>query len=214
MALGDDATANCGHCFGQRKKAPGPHQILRCSRCKKDKPGAEFPTSPSKASGHHSYCRPCFIEWEKANRKAKRRAVSEREKRYYHANPGPKRALSKLNNERKPKAVYARQVIRNEIKRGRLKRGACEVCQSTFAVHGHHDDYDREEWPGSEPRRRTCARRALEQEIRVKCYCAECFEEIGDCQPWCSEAQREREQRLRAPQPAAPRSVEQKPQEQ
>lgn len=134
--------SNCEACEVKRRNAPGPDQMLRCSRCRQTKPGEEFPTNPAKFTGRHNYCRPCFSEWEKVNRKAKRRAVSEREKRYYHNNPTYKRAATKRNNELKPKAVYARQVIRNEIKRGRLKRGPCEVCQSTFAIHGHHDDYD------------------------------------------------------------------------
>ncbi len=29
----------------------------------------------------------------------------------------------------------------------------------------------------------------------MKFYCAECFEEMGNCAPWCSEAARERVQR-------------------
>lgn len=37
MQLGDDVAANCRHCFGQREKAPGPGQVLRCSRCKEKK---------------------------------------------------------------------------------------------------------------------------------------------------------------------------------
>jgi hypothetical protein len=134
---------NCQQCEVKLRNAPGPNQILRCARCKQEKPGAEFHTCPSKATGRHSYCKPCFLEWEKANRKTKRRSVSEREKRYYHANPIHKREAARRNDETKPKAVYARQVIRNEIKRGRLKRGLCEVCGTDFAVHGHHDDYNR-----------------------------------------------------------------------
>jgi hypothetical protein len=40
-----------------------------------------------------------------------------------------------------PKAVYAIGVVRNAVKKGRMQRGACEVCGSAY-THGHHDDYD------------------------------------------------------------------------
>jgi hypothetical protein len=38
--------------------------------------------------------------------------------------------------------VRARMAVANAIRRGKLERGACEVCGAPDA-HAHHEDYDR-----------------------------------------------------------------------
>lgn len=141
-SFGNDVTSNCEICFKQREGAPGPSQRLSCGKCGKTKSGAEFPKDATRASGRASACGECY-------RKKKR----EEHKRHpgcnsYHAlkhrlnNPQMYRDNARLNRQRHPKAAYARDVIRNEVKRGRLQRGPCETCGKKRA-HGHHDDYDR-----------------------------------------------------------------------
>lgn len=141
--FGPDSVANCGHCFGQRKKAPGPNQLLTCSRCKKEKHGSEFPNNACKPTGKVPYCTPCRSEKQSADREAKRDMFYAREQRSRAKNREPARVAAKRNNDAKPKAVYARGAVRNEVKHGRLVRGPCEVCGTTKNVRGHHDDYDK-----------------------------------------------------------------------
>jgi hypothetical protein len=143
MQLGDDAAANCGHCFGQREKAPGPGQVLRCSRCKEKKPGSEFSRDAGRASGRGARCYPCAAKAHSESRKANKPLTRARMRRYRANHPEQSRRNAIINRREFPKAAYARDVIRNEIKRGRLTRGPCEVCGTDFKVHGHHDDYDK-----------------------------------------------------------------------
>jgi len=42
-----------------------------------------------------------------------------------------------------PKARAAHSAVNNAVRDGRLKKGPCDVCGGTVAVHAHHDDYDR-----------------------------------------------------------------------
>ena len=146
IAVGGDTEANCQTCFAQREKAPGPNQMLVCSRCKEKKPGDAFYENPSKANGRHSYCIPCSSIVQSTGRKASRSKVRAREKRYIEKNPELRRTVAirnaRRNREEKPKAAYARDVVRNEVRRGRLKRMPCEVCGAAY-VQGHHDDYNR-----------------------------------------------------------------------
>jgi hypothetical protein len=143
LALGGEAEANCEICFKQRRTAPGPDQLLVCSACKEEKPGAAFFSDPSKRTGRDSYCSACRPGLQKKWRHENPELYAAKYKRARDRNPERHRAKAIQQIETKPKAVYAVAVIRNEIKRGRLQRGPCETCGTTKYVHGHHDDYDR-----------------------------------------------------------------------
>lgn len=141
-ALGDDTTADCAICFKQREQAPGPNQMLTCSRCKEKKRGTEFGLDSRRPRGRSSYCPPCRAAIERNDRLANRVTTYAKYKERRRRNPNSARRAALRNNKLYPKAAYARSVVRNEVKRGRLSRGCCEVCGSA-GVHGHHDDYDR-----------------------------------------------------------------------
>jgi hypothetical protein len=141
--LGSDAEANCETCFKQRKQAPGPNQLLTCSKCKQEKPGEAFASSAANATGKSAYCRPCHRLMKKAEHKAHPENVTNDSKKYRERHPAKAIANARRHRETFPKAAYARMAIKNAITRGRLSRGPCETCGEARLVHGHHDDYDK-----------------------------------------------------------------------
>ena len=48
----------------------------------------------------------------------------------------------KIQKERYPERVKARQIVADAIRAGKLKREPCEKCGGTI-VHAHHDDYEK-----------------------------------------------------------------------
>jgi ribosomal protein S27AE len=45
---------------------------------------------------------------------------------------------------REPQKYQAKNAVNNAVRDGKLTRpAACEQCGSTFALHGHHDDYSK-----------------------------------------------------------------------
>ena len=48
----------------------------------------------------------------------------------------------RLQRERHPSHVYARELVRRAVKSGRLIRQPCTYCQAT-AVQAHHEDYSK-----------------------------------------------------------------------
>jgi len=47
----------------------------------------------------------------------------------------------RLQIERYPERVRAREAVRSAIRSGRLVRGPCSTCGTTSNVHAHHTDY-------------------------------------------------------------------------
>lgn len=124
-----------------RDGVPVDSQTLPCSGCLKWLPLDAFGVLASHAHGRASRCFVCMRARRKEQRKENPEPYRIREKR--SRNPEANRRLAKLRPLLYPKAVYAIGVIKNEVMRGRMKRGPCEVCGATKYVHGHHDDYDK-----------------------------------------------------------------------
>lgn len=122
--------------------APGPNQMLVCSKCRKKRPGAEFAVDSTRPTGRTSYCSKCYRAKKKIEHRRHPGANNKHSERHRLNNPETYRARALLNRAHYPKAAYARGVIRNEVKRGRLKREPCETCGRAYA-HAHHDDYDK-----------------------------------------------------------------------
>jgi hypothetical protein len=112
-----------------------------CSHCRVDKPASCYYADKSKKSGLTTYCKDCMRELKKASRRANPERYAAKIKRFRDKYPELHRAKARRQIETKPKARYAVDVVRNELKRDRLKRQPCEVCGEEY-VHGHHDDYD------------------------------------------------------------------------
>lgn len=141
-AFGDEATSNCEICLKQRETAPGTNQMLVCAHCREKKPGSEFHTDKKHASGKHSICKSCRTIQLHNERPSNREANRSRAQRYRANHPERPISNALRNDAAKPKTAYARQVVRNEVKRGRMIRKPCEVCGESY-THGHHDDYDK-----------------------------------------------------------------------
>lgn len=92
--------------------------MKRCGRCHETKPVSEFYVSPKGQA--HSYCRPCYAEyqraWRKANPEAQRAAekrwaaehpeeIREAKRRRYHARLEHNREMQRRWRERNPERV-------------------------------------------------------------------------------------------------------------
>ena len=116
--------------------------MIVCWRCREKKPGVAFQLDASKTSGRSGYCSPCRTIVDKERRHCNPEGYAARQRRIKARYPERFRAKAALRAELLPRAVYAREMIANEIKFGRLKRGRCEICRRAY-THGHHDDYDK-----------------------------------------------------------------------
>jgi hypothetical protein len=116
----------------------------RCFKCGKDKPRTEFYTHRRMADGLLGKCKDCTKAYEKERRRRLVSQIVAYEKR-------PDRVLAKRQSNarsqrrarvRNPAQIKARKAVANALQRGKLQRGACEVCGAT-KVQGHHEDYAR-----------------------------------------------------------------------
>lgn len=126
----------------RNRNIPPDSPTLPCSKCGIWKPKVDFALNSCSKRGYESACRACkaadhqrrrqsMPEWYERQRKEQRAKYPERfiERARQHAT-------------RYPKARYAREVTRNEVKAGRLVRQSCETCGQVEYVTAHHDDYD------------------------------------------------------------------------
>lgn len=125
-----------------------------CTKC-----GKSFEPSESQIKRKRSTCYPCHrmrekiwrdkrkaagLSWysKKKNKLTTRLRERERSKsekcRTYHA----KYHFQRRNDEQFRQRYLARSAINNAIKRGRIKRGACEVC-GRINANAHHEDYSK-----------------------------------------------------------------------
>lgn len=125
-----------------------------CTKCGASKPKSDF-------YSRGAQCKSCIClrvkayrdanidrvrEYDRNRPNAKMRSNScvERNRKKYHSDPEFKasalksRASWKKNNRIKRNAHV---IVGNAISAGKLVRQPCEVCQTTNAVHAHHEDY-------------------------------------------------------------------------
>lgn len=81
-------------------------------------------------------CRLCCLKWQRLYYRAPKRLASYRE--YFRIYMKTRRANDPIFREKH----RIRSKVEFEIKRGRLIRGLCEVCNSRD-VEAHHDDYNK-----------------------------------------------------------------------
>ena len=92
-----------------------------CRKC-----GSEFSPAPSEIKNYIHACRAC------RNAERQRRAKPPSASAEYQAK------YKEANREK----VRARGMVYDHIRRGKMKRGFCEVCGANKA-NAHHDDYSR-----------------------------------------------------------------------
>lgn len=112
-----------------------------CSNCRADKDSSCYYSDKSKKSGLDIYCKDCRRELKKAGRRKNPEQYAAKQKRFRERHPSVARLSTLRQTATKPRAVRAREIVHNELKRGRLTRRPCESCGATKRIHGHHDDY-------------------------------------------------------------------------
>lgn len=104
-----------------------------CRECGAEKPHTDFYES------NKARCKDCVKTSVKLRRKTNPKVQEYDRKR------GNRQNLTDLRKYREanPKKYKAQTWVNNAVRDGRLaKADNCEVCNSNFAIEGHHDDYD------------------------------------------------------------------------
>ena len=112
--------------------------MKKCFKCGAEKPYAEFYRHAKMADGYIGKCK-CCTKADVKERRATNPAVQE-----YDRKRGSRRTpeMEQAYREKYPLKYKAKNAVNNAVRDGRLvKADACEDCGSTFALHGHHDDY-------------------------------------------------------------------------
>ena len=47
------------------------------------------------------------------------------------------------SEEQSKKIAQAHSQVSQAVRAGRLKRGRCKVCRTSYGIHGHHEDYEK-----------------------------------------------------------------------
>ena len=111
----------------------------QCFKCGEVKNLAEFYKHPKMSDGHVNKCKECNKRDVRENRKKKVDYYRE-----YDRVRGSRQDKEYRDWYRQtfPRKYKAHLMVSNAIRDGKLKKEEyCESCGSTFAVHGHHDDY-------------------------------------------------------------------------
>ena len=97
----------------------------KCCRCKEVKLLDDFHRDKNRKDGRYPVCKVC--------QRIKQKDLAEYRRNYY------------LNYNKGLPAEQKRAValIYQAIKKGRIKRGSCEICGKTKSVQGHHRDYSK-----------------------------------------------------------------------
>lgn len=127
-------------------------------KCNKEKELSEFYTHPGMADGHLNKCVECTKkdvsqrynslkqdpEFVLAERKRTREKYWRLNYRDRHEVRGEQKSkIMKRYFENNPEKKEAKRITSNAIKRGRLERRPCEICQTTENVQAHHEDYNK-----------------------------------------------------------------------
>jgi hypothetical protein len=99
--------------------------LMRCYRCKEDRPEEEFHRNASKPRGRSDYCRDC----KNGARRGRSPEAKRKERLAWRAKNREKYRAQKALQ----KAVAAGRIVRPE---------SCERCDEG-PVQGHHPDYDK-----------------------------------------------------------------------
>lgn len=114
----------------------------KCFKCGEIKSINDFYYHYAMADKHLNKCKKCCKEFAKLNR------IEHSEKfRLYERtrNRGKKAALrAKEWRKKYPEKYKAQNLINNALKNKKLtKPDKCEICNSNFHIHGHHNDYSK-----------------------------------------------------------------------
>ena len=110
----------------------------KCFKCGGVKPRTEFYRHNRMADGLLGKCKEC-TKADVRKHRCENDSVREYDRRRGNRQSAEYRRRYK---ERFPAKSKAQNAVNNAVRDGRLaKPDCCQECGSTFAIHGHHDDY-------------------------------------------------------------------------
>ena len=113
----------------------------KCFKCGENKLLSEFYRHSQMADGHVNKCKHCNKMDVRQNRHDRVEYYREYDRKRGGRQTDEYRQKYK---EAYPLKARARSAVGNAVRDGRLcKSSECETCGSTFAIHGHHDDYSK-----------------------------------------------------------------------
>jgi hypothetical protein len=118
--------------------------------CGIEKPPTEFYTHPAMADGLLGRCRPCYRIAVRTNRQKKVDYYRAYDRERYATDAERHARVDEYGRQRRlrwPRVLIlqrekARRWVNAAIAKGRMIRGACEVCGAPKA-DGHHEDYSK-----------------------------------------------------------------------
>jgi len=116
-----------------------------CPGCKSDRPTEAFGRAPNRPAGVDAYCKSCRNARRRARYAAGPVTGRARSRENYYRSVGGWGRDVRARSAHSAVAHAAHEAVHRALKRGTLVRpDACSLCDGTeFAIHAHHDDYDR-----------------------------------------------------------------------
>lgn len=118
----------------------------KCASCNQSKPLTEFHKNKGHKDGLNSYCNACsyekYTEWRLKNKERYNKLISEYHKKKRAEIPGIYNKHRNNNRKKYPEKAKAQGIITYELKRGRLTKKPCIICNEE-KVEAHHPDYSK-----------------------------------------------------------------------
>jgi len=111
-----------------------------CRKCGEVKLLGCFYKHPRSVAGRDTKCKECVKAAAKIHRDNNLDRI-----RAYDRERGNRQSVGYLQEYRSnnPYKYSAHSMVSNAVRDGKLEKQPCEVCESTTAIHAHHDDYSK-----------------------------------------------------------------------
>lgn len=83
------------------------------------------------------------LEQKRREQRRNREGYRQRQKTWRAANPEAHREQQRRIAQASPEKTRARRAVNDALRRGRMVKQACAVCETTVDVHAHHADYSK-----------------------------------------------------------------------
>jgi len=133
-------------------------QSKKCFKCEAIKPLEDFYKHPMMADGHVNKCKECnkkdvsknyfknhkyYRDYDNARSNSPKRVAARLE---YQKTEAGKISANKAKNKYIKKNLIkylAHNLVHSHVRDKKIEKLPCEVCGSTYRIHGHHDDYSK-----------------------------------------------------------------------
>jgi len=118
--------------------------MKECFKCKEIKDIDDFYKHPKMSDGHINKCKECTKKDVKKNYFKNREAYIEYDRQREQTLHRKKLKIKYQKQTRKnnPQKYKCTTMVNHAIKKGKIKKGLCEVCNNE-KVEAHHEDYDK-----------------------------------------------------------------------